>query len=293
MTEQEIKDKGYAHPEALVSTQWVAEHLDDTQNIRLVESDEDVLLYDIGHVPNAVKIDWVEDLNDPLMRDYLDPEHFASLMAEKGISPETTVVFYWDRNNWWATYALWVFRLFGHDNVKVMDGGRVKWEAEGREMTQEVPSFPAADYPTPHRDDSKIRAFRDEVMAHLEKVRASEGGLIDVRSPGEYRGELLHMPDYPQEGALRGGHIPGAANVPWARAANEDGTFKSAQELREIYEGEAGLSADEDTIAYCRIGERSSHTWFVLSYLLGYDNVKNYDGSWTEWGNAVRAPIER
>jgi thiosulfate/3-mercaptopyruvate sulfurtransferase len=293
MTEQEIQDKGYANPEALVSTQWVAEHLDDTQNFRLVESDEDVLLYDIGHVPNAVKIDWVEDLNDPLMRDYLDPEHFASLMAEKGISPETTVVFYGDRNNWWATYALWVFRLFGHDNVKVMDGGRVKWEAEGREMTQEVPSFPAAEYPTPQRDDSRIRAFRDDVMAHLEKVRASEGGLIDVRSPGEYRGELLHMPDYPQEGALRGGHIPGAANVPWARAANEDGTFKSAQELREIYEGEAGLSPDEDTIAYCRIGERSSHTWFVLSYLLGYDNVKNYDGSWTEWGNVVRAPIER
>jgi thiosulfate/3-mercaptopyruvate sulfurtransferase len=293
MTEQEIQDKGYANPEALVSTQWVAEHLDDTQNFRLVESDEDVLLYDIGHVPNAVKIDWVEDLNDPLMRDYLDPEHFASLMADKGISPETTVVFYGDRNNWWATYALWVFRLFGHDNVKVMDGGRVKWEAEGREMTQEVPSFPAAEYPTPQRDDSRIRAFRDDVMAHLEKVRASEGGLIDVRSPGEYRGELLHMPDYPQEGALRGGHIPGAANVPWARAANEDGTFKSAQELREIYEGEAGLSPDEDTIAYCRIGERSSHTWFVLSYLLGYDNVKNYDGSWTEWGNVVRAPIER
>jgi thiosulfate/3-mercaptopyruvate sulfurtransferase len=293
MMEQEIRDKGYANPEALVSTQWVAEHLDDTQNFRLVESDEDVLLYDIGHVPNAVKIDWVEDLNDPLMRDYLDPEHFASLMADKGISPETTVVFYGDRNNWWATYALWVFRLFGHDNVKVMDGGRVKWEAEGREMTQEVPSFPAAEYPTPQRDDSRIRAFRDDVMAHLEKVRASEGGLIDVRSPGEYRGELLHMPDYPQEGALRGGHIPGAANVPWARAANEDGTFKSAQELREIYEGEAGLSPDEDTIAYCRIGERSSHTWFVLSYLLGYDNVKNYDGSWTEWGNVVRAPIER
>jgi thiosulfate/3-mercaptopyruvate sulfurtransferase len=293
MTEQEIQDKGYANPEALVSTQWVAEHLDDTQNIRLVESDEDVLLYDIGHVPNAVKIDWVEDLNDPLVRDYLDPEHFASLMAEKGISPDTTVVFYGDRNNWWATYALWVFRLFGHDNVKVMDGGRVKWEAEGREMTQEVPSFPAAEYPTPQRDDSRIRAFRDDVMAHLEKVRASEGGLIDVRSPGEYRGELLHMPDYPQEGALRGGHIPGAANVPWARAANEDGTFKSVQELREIYEGEAGLSPDEDTIAYCRIGERSSHTWFVLSYLLGYDNVKNYDGSWTEWGNAVQAPIER
>jgi thiosulfate/3-mercaptopyruvate sulfurtransferase len=293
MTEQEIQEKGYANPDALVSTQWVAEHLDDTENVRVVESDEDVLLYDIGHVPNAVKIDWVEDLNDPLMRDYLDPEHFASLMAEKGITPETTVVFYGDRNNWWATYALWVFRLFGHENVKVMDGGRVKWEAEGREMSQEAPSFPAAQYPTPQRDDSKIRAFREDVMAHLEKVRSSEGGLIDVRSPGEYRGELLHMPDYPQEGALRGGHIPGAANVPWARAANEDGTFKSAQELREIYEGEAGLSPDEDTIAYCRIGERSSHTWFVLSYLLGYDNVKNYDGSWTEWGNTVRAPIER
>ncbi|MDQ2672379.1 MAG: sulfurtransferase [Actinomycetota bacterium] len=293
MTEQEIQDKGYANPDALVSTQWVADHLDDTENIRIVESDEDVLLYDIGHVPNAAKIDWVEDLNDPLMRDYLDPEHFASLMAEKGISPETTVVFYGDRNNWWATYALWVFRLFGHENVKVMDGGRVKWEAEGREMSQETPSFPNAQYPTPQRDDSKIRAFREDVMAHLEKVRSSEGGLIDVRSPGEYRGELLHMPDYPQEGALRGGHIPGAANVPWARAANEDGTFKNAQELREIYEGEAGLSPDEDTIAYCRIGERSSHTWFVLSYLLGYDNVKNYDGSWTEWGNTVRAPIER
>jgi thiosulfate/3-mercaptopyruvate sulfurtransferase len=293
MTEQEIQEKGYANPDALVSTQWVAEHLDDTENVRIVESDEDVLLYDIGHVPNAVKIDWVEDLNDPLMRDYLDPEHFASLMAEKGISPETTVVFYGDRNNWWATYALWVFRLFGHENVKVMDGGRVKWEAEGREMSQEAPSFPRAQYPTPQRDDSKIRAFREDVMAHLEKIRSSEGGLIDVRSPGEYRGELLHMPDYPQEGALRGGHIPGAANVPWARAANEDGTFKNAQELREIYEGEAGLSPDEDTIAYCRIGERSSHTWFVLSYLLGYDNVKNYDGSWTEWGNTVRAPIER
>jgi thiosulfate/3-mercaptopyruvate sulfurtransferase len=290
---EEIQDKGYANPDALVSTEWVAENLNDTENIRIVESDEDVLLYDIGHVPNAVKIDWVEDLNDPLTRDYVDPDHFASLMQEKGISPDTTVVFYGDKNNWWATYALWVFRLFGHDNVKVMDGGRIKWEAEGREMTQEVPSFPAADYPVPQRDDSRIRAFRDDVMAHLEKVESGEGGLIDVRSPGEYKGELLHMPDYPQEGALRGGHIPGAANVPWARAANEDGTFKSADELRSIYEGEAGLQADGDTIAYCRIGERSSHTWFVLSYLLGYGNVRNYDGSWTEWGNVVRAPIER
>src|SRR5918998_1029960 len=262
MTEQEIQEKGYANPDALVSTQWVAEHLDDTENVRIVESDEDVLLYDIGHVPNSVKIDWVEDLNDPLMRDYLDPDHFANLMAELGISPDTTVIFY---------------------------GGRVKWEAEGREMTQEVPSFPRADYPVPQRDDSKIRAFREDVERHLE----ARGKMIDVRSPGEYRGELLHMPDYPQEGALRGGHIPGAANVPWARAVREDGTFKSADELKEIYEGEVGLSQGDDVIAYCRIGERSSHTWFVLKYLLGYDKVRNYDGSWTEWGNLVRAPIER
>jgi thiosulfate/3-mercaptopyruvate sulfurtransferase len=248
-----------------------------------------VLLYDIGHVPNSVKIDWVEDLNDPLMRDYLDPDHFANLMAELGISPDTTVIFYGDKNNWWATYALWVFGLFGHDNVKVMDGGRVKWEAEGREMTQDVPSFPRADYPVPQRDDSKIRAFREDVERHLE----ARGKMVDVRSPGEYRGELLHMPDYPQEGALRGGHIPGAANVPWARAVREDGTFKSADELKGIYEGEVGLSQGDDVIAYCRIGERSSHTWFVLNYLLGYEGVRNYDGSWTEWGNLVRAPIER
>jgi thiosulfate/3-mercaptopyruvate sulfurtransferase len=291
--EQEIEKKGYAHPEALVTTEWVAEHLSDTENIRIVESDEDVLLYDIGHIPNSVKIDWVEDLNDPLVRDYLDPEHFARLMGEKGIGPDTTVVFYGDKNNWWATYALWVFQLFGHENVRVMDGGRVKWEAEGREMTQEVPSFPRKDYPVPVRDDEKIRAFKDDVMGHLEKVSSGGGGLIDVRSPGEYSGELLHMPDYPQEGALRGGHIPGAASVPWARAVREDGTFKSADELRGIYEGEAGLKEGDDVVAYCRIGERSSHTWFVLKYLLGYEKVRNYDGSWTEWGNTVRAPIER
>ncbi|HET6885583.1 MAG TPA: sulfurtransferase, partial [Rubrobacteraceae bacterium] len=265
MTEQEIQQKGYAHPEALVTTEWVAQNLDDTENIRIIESDEDVLLYDIGHVPNAVKVDWVEDLNDPLTRDYLDPEHFANLMSEKGITPETTVVFYGDKNNWWATYALWVFRLFGHDNVRVMDGGRVKWEAEGRPITQEVPSFGRTDYPVPTRDDEKIRAFKEDVNKHLE----ADGSLVDVRSPGEYSGELLHMPDYPQEGALRGGHIPGAANVPWARAVREDGTFKSSEELKSIYEGEAGLKGDEDVIAYCRIGERSSHTWFVLTYLLG------------------------
>jgi len=287
--EQDIEQKGYAHPEAVVSTAWVAEHLNDTEDIRIVESDEDVLLYDIGHIRNSVKIDWVEDLNDPLVRDYLDPEHFARLMGEKGIGLETTVVFYGDKNNWWATYALWVFQLFGHENVVVMDGGRIKWEQEGREMTQEVPSFPSKDYPVPTRDDEKIRAFKEDVERHLEK----QGPMIDVRSPGEYSGELLHMPDYPQEGALRGGHIPGAASVPWARAVREDGSFKSADELKEIYEGEAGLNQGDDVIAYCRIGERSSHTWFVLKYLLGYDQVRNYDGSWTEWGNSVRAPIER
>jgi thiosulfate/3-mercaptopyruvate sulfurtransferase len=289
MSEQQIEQKGYAHPEALVSTDWVAEHLNDLENVRIVESDEDVLLYEVEHIPNSVKIDWVEDLNDPLVRDYLDPEKFARLMGEKGIGPDTKVVFYGDKNNWWATYALWVFRLFGHDNVAVMDGGRIKWQAEGREMTQEAPSVTAAEYPTPTRDDSQIRAFKADVERHL----VAHGPMIDVRSPGEYSGELLHMPDYPQEGALRGGHIPGAASVPWARAAREDGTFKSADELKEIYEGEAGLAGGDDVVAYCRIGERSSHTWFVLSYLLGYEKVRNYDGSWTEWGNSVGAPIER
>ena len=278
---------GYAHPEALVSTQWVADHLDD-QNIRLVESNEDVLLYDTGHIPGAVKVDWVGDLNDPIVRDYLDAESFAKFASSKGIGPDTTVIFYGDKNNWWATYALWVFKLFGHDNVKVMNGGRKKWVDEGRELTKEVPSYPKATYPVPTRDDSKIRAFRDEVLDHVNQ----SGTLVDVRSPGEFKGELLHMPDYPQEGALRGGHIPGARNIPWAKAANDDGTFKSVAELKELYEGE-GVTPNKDIVAYCRIGERSSHTWFVLTYLLGYDNVRNYDGSWTEWGNAVGMPIER
>jgi thiosulfate/3-mercaptopyruvate sulfurtransferase len=284
-----IQERGYAHPDALVSTDWVAEHLDDPQ-VRIVESDEDVLLYDTGHVPGAVKIDWHSDLQDPLMRDYLDAEHFAELMHSKGIDPGTTVVFYGDKNNWWATYALWVFQLFGHDNVKVMDGGRKKWEDEGRPMTTEVPEYPRSEYPVPERDDAKIRAFKEDVLAHLGR----RDPLVDVRSPEEYRGERLHMPDYPQEGAMRGGHIPGAKSVPWARAVNpETGEFKSADELRAIYEQEQGLEPGDDVIAYCRIGERSSHTWFVLKYLLGYEKVRNYDGSWTEWGNAVRVPIEK
>ena len=284
-----IESRGYAHPDALVTTDWVAEHLDD-QSIRIVESDEDVLLYDTGHIPGAVKIDWHADLNDALQRDYLTAEKFAELMGAKGITPDTTVVFYGDKNNWWATYALWVFQLFGHTKVKVMDGGRKKWEDEGRELTTEVPRYERTSYPTPKRNDAEIRAFRDDVLKHLD----GKNPLVDVRSPEEYKGIKLHMPEYPQEGALRGGHIPTAKNVPWARAANpETGEFRSADELKAIYEDEIGLKKGDDVIAYCRIGERSSHTWFVLKYLLGYDKVRNYDGSWTEWGNLVRAPIEK
>ena len=285
----DIHERGYAHPEVLVSTEWVAQHLDDP-NVRIIESNEDPLLYPSGHIPGAVEVDWVRDLNDPLVRDYLDREHFEELMSRIGVTPEMTVVFYGDKNNWWACYAFWVFQLFGHTNAKIMDGGRLKWEKEGRPMTREVPQYPRTQYRAPERDDSKIRAFRDQVLAH---VRAGKP-LIDVRSPEEYRGERLHMPDYPNEGALRGGHIPGAVNIPWSRAINpEDGTFKSAEELRQIYLGEAGITPDDDVIVYCRIGERSSHTWFVLTYLLGFPNVRNYDGSWTEWGNLVGVPIER
>ncbi len=284
-----IEQRGYARPEALVSTEWVAGHLDDP-SVRLVESDEDVLLYEVGHIPGAVKIDWHTDLQHPLNRDYLDEESFARLMRERGIAPETTVIFYGDKNNWWATYALWVFRLFGHDRVRVMDGGRKKWEDEGRPMTTDAPSYRPTEYPVPTRDDERIRAFRDEVLQHI----GHRGQLVDVRSPEEFSGEKLHMPDYPQEGAMRGGHIPGAKSMPWARAVNPDtGEFRPADELRALYQEQLGLDREQPTIAYCRIGERSSHTWFALTYLLGFRNVRNYDGSWTEWGNSVRLPIEK
>ncbi len=278
----------YSNPEKLVSTDWLAAHLGDP-GLVVVESDEDVLLYETGHIPGAVKVDWHTELNDQLVRDYLDPDAFASLMESKGIGPESTVVFYGDNFNWWAAYALWVFSLFGHADVRLLDGGRAKWQAEGRDMTTDAAQPGPGRYPTPVRDDSKIRAFLPDALAHS----AAGLPLVDVRSPEEYRGERMHMPDYPNEGALRGGHIPGAKSVPWKRAANEDGSFKEVQDLKAIYIDEQGLTAGDDVVAYCRIGERSSHTWFVLTHLLGFPNVRNYDGSWTEYGNAVRVPIER
>ncbi len=278
----------YSKPELLVTTGWLAEHLNDP-GLVIVESDEDVLLYDTGHIPGAIKVDWHLDLNDQVTRDYVDGQGFADLCARNGISRDSTVVFYGDNFNWWAAYALWVFKLFGHPEVRLLNGGRMKWLQEGRDLTTDVPKPEPTDYPVVEREDAPIRAFRDDVLQHINKG----GKLVDVRSPGEYSGELLHMPDYPQEGALRGGHIPGAASKPWKMAANDDGTFKDADALRAIYAGELGLSPDDDVVVYCRIGERSSHTWFVLQNLLGYPTVRNYDGSWTEWGNLVKAPIER
>jgi thiosulfate/3-mercaptopyruvate sulfurtransferase len=280
----------YAHPERLVSTQWLAEHLGDA-GLVVVESDEDVLLYETGHIPGAVKVDWHTDLNDPVTRDYVDGAGFAALMDAKGISRDDTVVIYGDKNNWWAAYALWVFTLFGHEDVRLLDGGRTAWEAEGREYTTDPaprPATPASGYPVVERDDAPVRAYKDDVLAFL---LTDAPQLVDVRSPDEYTGARVSMPAYPDEGALRGGHIPAAQSVPWARAVAEDGRFKPRAELEAVYAEEKGLSAGRPTIAYCRIGERSSHTWFVLKHLLGFDDVKNYDGSWTEWGNAVRVPI--
>ena len=277
----------YTNPEVLVSTQWVEEHKDDP-NIVVVESDEDVLLYEVGHIPGAIKLDWQVELQDQMIRDYLAVENFEKLMSDKGISNDSKVVFYGDKSNWWACYAFWTFKVMGHRNCLIMNGGRQKWLDEKREMTRDVPQTRKTEYKVEKIDES-IRAFREGVMEHMSSGRA----LVDVRSPQEFTGELLHMEAYPQEGCLRGGHIPGAKSVPWAKAANEDGTFKSADDLARIYGEEQKLKPEEDVVVYCRIGERSSHTWFVLTYLLGYKSVKNYDGSWTEWGNLVRAPIER
>ena len=274
----------YAHPERLVSTEWVAAHL-DTPGVVIVESDEDVLLYETGHIPGAVKIDWHTDLNDPVERDYIDGAAFAELLGSKGIARDTTVVIYGDKNNWWAAYALWVFTLFGHDDVRLLDGGRAKWEAEGREYTTDRESAERVDYPVVERDDRGIRAFKEDVLAHFGKP------LIDVRSPEEFSGARTTAPAYPEEGTLRAGHVPSAQNVPWGKAAADDGTFRSLDELNALYRDGAGLADGDDVIAYCRIGERSSHTWFVLTHLLGFEGVRNYDGSWTEWGSAVRVPI--
>jgi thiosulfate/3-mercaptopyruvate sulfurtransferase len=283
-----IVAKGYAHPERLVSTEWLAAHLDHP-SLRLLECNEDVLLYGVEHIPGAQPLDWHVDLNDTVERDYVDRKGFQSLLRARGIDPSHTVVFYGDKNNWWATYAFWVFQLFGFDNAVVLDGGRAKWLAEGRATTDVRPFFPPTTYEAPEREDRVIRAYLEDTRRHMEAGLP----LVDVRSPQEYTGEKLHMPDYPQEGTLRGGHIPGARSVPWAKAAAPDGTFLDAAALRVLYQGEQGLSPNDPVVTYCRIGERSSHTWFVLTYLLGFTNVRNYDGSWTEWGNAVRAPIRK
>ncbi|MET3173851.1 UNVERIFIED_ORG: thiosulfate/3-mercaptopyruvate sulfurtransferase [Arthrobacter sp. UYCu721] len=289
--EQNEKFAAYANPERLVSTQWLAAALEAGAladgKLVVVESDEDVLLYETGHIPGSVKIDWHTDLNDEVTRDYVNGEAFGALAAAKGISRDTTVVIYGDKSNWWAAYALWVFTLFGHEDVRLLDGGRDKWIAEGRDLTTERTAPVPGDYPVVERNDAPIRAFKEDVLAHFGKP------LIDVRSPEEYTGQRTHMPAYPEEGALRGGHIPTAASIPWARAAAPDGTYRSREELEALYLGEAGLTAGDDVVAYCRIGERSSHTWFALKYLLGFDTVRNYDGSWTEWGNAVRVPIAK
>ncbi len=285
----EIKERGYANPDVLVSTEWVSEHLND-KNIRVIESNEDHLLYSSGHIRGAVHVDWTTDLNDQIKRDYLDKKGFQSLMSRIGVTRGMTVVFYGDKNNWWACYAYWVFQLFGHVNAKIMDGGRMKWVNEARELTREIPNYSQTKYSAPKRNDKKIRAFRNQVFKHVDKKLK----LIDVRSLDEFTGKRLHMPEYPNEGALRGGHIPGAKSIPWALAINtEDGTFKTADELKTIYERNNKLKPTDNIIVYCRIGERSSHTWFVLKYLLGYKNIRNYDGSWTEWGNLVGVPIEK
>jgi thiosulfate/3-mercaptopyruvate sulfurtransferase len=285
----DIAARGYVHPEVLVSTDWVEQHLNDP-SVRLIESNEDTLLYSSGHIPGAVHVDWTSDLNDQIRRDYITRDRFEALMSRIGATADTTVVFYGDKNNWWACYAFWVFQLFGHTNARVMDGGRVKWQKENRPVTRDVPAYAPAKYAAQERTDKPHRAFRDEVLAHVE----SNGQLVDVRSPEEYSGARMHMPDYPNEGALRGGHIPGAKSIPWAKAINpDDGTFKTADELKKLYCEDNKLQPGQPTIAYCRIGERSSHSWFALRYLLGFENVRNYDGSWTEWGNMVNVPIEK
>jgi thiosulfate/3-mercaptopyruvate sulfurtransferase len=281
------ENKGYVHPEVLVDADWVQAHLNDP-NVRLIEVDVDTRAYEQGHIPGAVGFNWQKELQDQVVRAPVSKEQLEDLLSRAGVSNDTTIVLYGDNNNWFAAWALWILKYYGHKDVRLLDGGRVKWLADKREVTTEVPSYPRTNY---HAQDpnNDLRAFRDQVHAVLGR---SNVALVDVRSPGEYSGELLAPANLPQEGAQRGGHIPGAANIPWSTAVREDGTFKSAEELRPLYAGK-GVTPDKEVIAYCRIGERSSHTWFVLRYLLGYDKVRNYDGSWTEWGSLIGAPIEK
>jgi thiosulfate/3-mercaptopyruvate sulfurtransferase len=277
---------GYAKP-VLVTTDWLADQLGDA-GLVVAEVDENPDLYDEGHIPGAVKLHWKEDLQDAVERDLVDRETFERVLGDRGIANDTPVILYGDKNNWFAAYAYWYLKTYGHEDVRILDGGRQKWIDEGRELTTETPAPTAATYTANERDES-IRAYRDQVREWLGQ---SDRGLVDVRSPQEYAGDLIAPPGYEQEGAQRAGHIPTAASIPWATAVNDDGTFKSAEELRLLYEGK-GITSDKEVTAYCRIGERSAHTWFVLSELLGYENVRNYDGSWTEWGNLVDVPIEK
>lgn len=279
--------------DVLVNTDWVAEKLaQKSENIRLIEVNEDILLYEVGHIQGASKLDWQADLWHPVERDFLQPAALAKLLGKLGIKESDTLVLYGDKSNWWAAYAYWFLSYSGIQNpLKIMNGGRQKWQAEGRPLVTEVTNYPASDYPTPTRRD-ELRVYREQVKEHLASVQAGTGSLVDVRSPDEFSGKVTHMPNYPQEGVLRGGHIPGAQSIPWAKTVKEDGTFKSATELRELYEGQ-NIKPEHKVIAYCRIAERSSHSWFVLRELLGYPNVSNYDGSWTEWGNAVGVPIAK
>ncbi len=277
----------YAHPEVLVDTQWLSEHLGD-RALRIVEVSEDLTLYGQGHIPGAVQFDWKTQLQDPVRRDWITQEQLEQLCGDHGIGNDTTIILYGDKNNWFATYAFWLFKLYGVERVKILNGGRAKWVAEGRPLSTERPSYPRQTFRAKGPDPS-IRAFRDQILGRLGKPDLA---LVDVRSPDEYRGELLAPPNLPQEGSQRGGHIPGAQNIPWGQNVREDGTFKTPEELRKLYESK-GVTPEKEVVAYCRIGERSSIAWFALKYLLGYPAVRNYDGSWTEWGSLVGVPIEK